>query len=526
MRILVADDDEVSALVLSERLEDLGYQVSVARDGAEAWSHMQQADYRLLILDWMMPIMDGMELCRRVRQQQSDSYTYIILLTGRTDRRDRLEALEGGADDFLTKPLDQAEFLARLKAAARVLSSDEALRLSNHELQLARLKELEIGAHIQQRLLYSPPPTSVQAIRTASLSIPSQSVDGDFCDFFELSDGAVDVVVGDVMGKGVPAAMVGAGVKTNLQRSLLRLLVKDPDSLPRPADLIRDLAGSVSAELIELNTFLTLCYARFDARRNKLAYVNCGHPKIIHWRARAGAIELLETTAVPLGFSDEAEYEEREVDLEPGDLILFYSDGITDLHQPEGGRLGIAGFAEWVAPRAHLPLEDLIAELVCLRDASLGEGLMRDDFTCVAVRFVGSEVANEDGLSLWADSSALRKVRSYLDDLIRATPFQDRDRAEILLAVQEAASNAINHARKGHHALPLHVQAKTSADSLRIDLRYPGVPFDATEVPPPVLDGSQDSGFGVAIIRKCMDLVTFGVDKDLNHVVLEKRYPR
>jgi CheY-like chemotaxis protein len=234
MRILVADDDEVSALVLSERLEDLGYQVTVAQDGAEAWRMMQEAEYRLLVLDWMMPEMDGMELCRRVREVQTDRYIYIILLTGRTDRRDRLEALEGGADDFLTKPLDQAELMARLKAADRILSSDEALRQTNHQLQLARSKELEIGAHIQQRLLYSPPPTSINSIRTASLSIPSQSVDGDFCDFFELGENIVDVVVGDVMGKGVAAAMVGAGVKTSLQRSLLTLMTKKKDFLLLP----------------------------------------------------------------------------------------------------------------------------------------------------------------------------------------------------------------------------------------------------------------------------------------------------
>lgn len=523
MRILVADDDEVSALVLSERLEDLGYHVSVASDGEEAWERMQQAEYRLLILDWMMPKLDGMELCRRVRETPADRYTYIILLTGRTDRKDRLEALEGGADDFLTKPLDQGELLARLKAADRILKSEDALRLSNHELQLARTKELTIGAHIQQRLLYTPPPTQINAVRTASLSIPSQAVDGDFCDFFDLGDAVVDVVVGDVMGKGVPAAMVGAGVKTNLQRCLLRLIPKqEENTLPVPQDLIRELDGAVCNELIQLNTFLTLCYARFDGEKGLLQYVNCGHPKIIHWRARTADIELLDPTAVPLGFSEGVEYEQRSLELNPGDLTLFYSDGITDLRSPSGGRLGMSGFAEWLAPFAHRPLEEIMAELVRLREESPGAITTRDDFTCVAVRYMGTETASDDGLRLWADAGSLRKVREYVNGAASGLGFTRRELGEIQLAVQEAASNAVRHARPEHETIPLTVKVSHEGSRFRVELLYPGQSFDASKVPEPTLDGTRDGGFGVAIMRKCMDSVTYDAVEDLNRVVLEK----
>jgi len=524
MRILVADDDEVSALVLSERLEDLGYHVSVARDGAEAWARMQQAEYRLLILDWMMPELDGMELCRRVRQTASDRYTYIILLTGRTDRKDRLEALEGGADDFLTKPLDEGELIARLKAADRILRSEDALRLSNHELQVARTKELQIGAHIQQRLLYTPPPTSISAIRTESLSIPSQAVDGDFCDFFDLGPSIVDVVVGDVMGKGVPAAMVGAGVKTNLQRSLLKLILSgEGGELPRPQQLISHLDRAVCGELIELNTFLTLCYSRFDAEKATLTYVNCGHPKIVHWRALTGDIDLLDPTAVPLGFSDSVDYEEETVSLGPGDLILFYSDGITDLKSADGGRLGMSGFADWLLPLACRPLDEIMSAMVKLRDESPGSASARDDFTAVAVRFVGNESPTPSGLRFWADTNSLRRIREYVMAIADTAGFSRRELGEVQLAVQEAASNAVRHARPGHSGIPLSVSATVTEGNLRVELSYPGVIFDATNVPEPILDGSKDGGFGVAIIRKCMDTVTYDTVEGLNWLVLEKR---
>lgn len=523
MRILVADDDEVSALVLSERLEDLGYQVTVARDGAEAWNLLQQSDHRLLILDWMMPNVDGLELVRRIREIPSTRYTYIILLTGRTDRKDRLEALEGGADDFLTKPLDQSELLARLKAADRILRSEDALQATNDELQIARQKELQIGAHIQQGLLYSPPPTSISAIRTASLSIPSQAVDGDFCDFFDLGQEVVDVVVGDVMGKGVSAAMVGAGIKTNLHRSLLKLITNEsPGGLPEPERIIQLLDEAACADLIELNTFLTLCYARFDAANGTMRYVNCGHPKIIHWRAESNDIALLDPTTVPLGFASDVNYEQAEIRLSPGDLVLFYSDGITDLRRADGNRLGMGGFAEWVAPRAHIALKEFMAQLAQLADEDPAAAKKRDDFTCVAVRFVGSEMPSEEGLHLWAGASTLRQVRDYVMRTASTLNFSASQLGEIQLAAQEAASNAVRHARPGHDWLPLWVKVSAEGNRLRIEFRYPGVPFDATKVPEPVLDGTRDGGFGVSIIRKCMDSVVYDVVGNLNRVTLEK----
>jgi sigma-B regulation protein RsbU (phosphoserine phosphatase) len=254
-----------------------------------------------------------------------------------------------------------------------------------------------------------------------------------------------------------------------------------------------------------------------------MCYVNCGHPRIVHWRAREACVTLLETTAVPLGFSDTVQYDERQVSLEPGDLILFYSDGITDLHRPEGGRMGVDGFAEWVGPRAHLPLDELTSELAKLRDASPGEGSARDDFTCVAVRYVGCEQPTEEGLTLWSDATALRKFRAYVGTVLEQTEFSQRERGEILLAVQEAASNAVRHARPEHGALVMNILARPTAEGIRVDLKYPGVEFDASDVPPPVLDGSSEGGFGIAIIRKCMDRVTFGSKDGLNHLVMEKR---
>lgn len=137
MRILIAEDDRVSALKLRRALEKMDYEVEVVADGAAAWDRIAQGKADILLSDWMMPELDGLELCRRVRSRPDAQYTYVILLTTRQDREDRLAGLEAGADDFLTKPLDTGELVARLNVARRILAMQEQLR--THAEQLAQL---------------------------------------------------------------------------------------------------------------------------------------------------------------------------------------------------------------------------------------------------------------------------------------------------------------------------------------------------------------------------------------------------
>lgn len=523
MKILVADDDDVSALVLSDRLEELGYEVTVAENGVVAWEKIQSGAFRLLILDWMMPGMDGMELVQRVRETPSAAYTYIILLTGRTDRKDRLEALSGGVDDFLPKPLDQGELIARLKAADRILKSEEALRESNEALKHLRRSELRTGGYIQQRLLQAPTPSNTPGFRMASLNIPSQGVDGDFVDFYALGEDVVDIVAADVMGKGVPAALMGAGVKASLNRVLIQLLGPGREQLPEPKALMELLDEAVAPELIELQSFLTLCYARFDRSQGTLRYVNCGHPRLIRWNAQSCHCELLPTTAMPIGFTDDALYEQNEVTLGTGDLVLIYSDGITDLPTETGTRLGMNGFADWVLPRGADTPEQILADLRQFRDAAPGPITSRDDFSCVVVRYLGP-AEDDEGVTLWAGVDALDRIRQKVMALVDRSGlgFDRRELGEIQLAVQEATSNAVRHARPPHADLPVQVRTVAHGNTIRIELRYPGVRFDPGKVPPPAVDGSRDGGFGVAIIHRCMDKVTYLNDSGQNLLVLEK----
>jgi diguanylate cyclase (GGDEF)-like protein len=152
VKIVIAEDQPVAALFLTRTLERMGHEVTLARDGEEAWEIVRDGSSALLISDWVMPRLDGPSLCRRIRESKLPRYTYIILLTSRDSRIDRLEGLRAGADDFLTKPPDADELAIRLEIANRILSVHETLAERNSQLaELASVDELT-GTKNRRRL--------------------------------------------------------------------------------------------------------------------------------------------------------------------------------------------------------------------------------------------------------------------------------------------------------------------------------------------------------------------------------------
>ena len=143
MKILVAEDQAPSALFLKRSLERMGHQVVIANDGLEALEILEKTPFPVLISDWVMPRMDGSELCRAIRKRENRGYVYIILLTSKDRRQDRLNGLRAGADDFLTKPTDSDELAVRLEIAERILAVHHALEAQNERLaELAAIDEL------------------------------------------------------------------------------------------------------------------------------------------------------------------------------------------------------------------------------------------------------------------------------------------------------------------------------------------------------------------------------------------------
>jgi sigma-B regulation protein RsbU (phosphoserine phosphatase) len=387
MKILMAEDEAVSRRLLEAYLQQLGYEVVAAANGAEAWELFRAGEFHIVISDWLMPEMDGLELIRRIRAAPSTGYVYCLLLTAKSEKEDLVAGMDAGADDFIAKPFDRDELRVRLRAGRRVVDLETALLDSLTQLRRAREKEIGIGARIQKELLQGRAPRTLPGLRVAAMTLPSQQIDGDFYDFYLHDHRILDLVVGDVMGKGVPAALLGAGIKNSFSRALSRLLITlDRDRLPDPDEIVSHVHGEMTPRLLRLEQFATLCYARFDLNRRKVVFVDCGHTKTLHFRDATCAVERLEGPNLPMGFSEGETYRQVAAPFEAGDLFLFYSDGVTDTESPTGEFFAEERLAELVRVNGRREPQDLIERIRAAVVEFSGSEQFADDLTCVAVQ--------------------------------------------------------------------------------------------------------------------------------------------
>ncbi len=534
MKALVAEDDRISRRILSATLEKWGYEVIVTVDGKEALDVLLQPEPpRLAVLDWMMPEMDGVDVCRRLRQIPTDSPPYIILLTARGEKDDIVEGLEAGANDYLAKPYDPQELRARVNIGRRMVEIQQQLVDRVNDLQNARQRlaeardrEIQIAGRIQKSLLIGRPPGSVNGLQIAATTIPSKQVDGDFYDFFPLSDESMDIVIGDVMGKGVPAALLGAGTKGNILRVLNGLLpAAQGADLPRPREIVGALHASMVRELMDLDSFLTLCYVRIRRREGRLLCVDCGHTGILHWRAAEKCWRTVRGTNMPMGFSSREAYQEVEEDLAPKDLLVFFSDGITEAKRADGTMFGEERLAATIRPYANRPVSDILEKIqeavVEFTDASA----LTDDLTCIVVRVDEDRQENRlavKDITLPAKIDRLRELRAALTefcDQAELAGMTEQACSLLLLATQELASNIIEHAYQDREDGTLHIRMEAFADAVRVTLTHEGDAFVATRPAMPSPEDAQPHGYGLFMIDAAVDGCSYGTDEQGNNYV-------
>lgn len=295
---------------------------------------------------------------------------------------------DDGNEDFDSRTMHLADTLA-LQAVMVV----ENERLHREALESERLRaDLEIGSRIQQTLLIGLPPVEVLHLEVAALSVPSRLIDGDFYDFFKHADGTLDVLLGDVMGKGIPAALVGAATKNQFLRSLSKLFSARPNELPRLEEVLSSVRHELAQQLITLDSFVTLCYTRFDLRRRRLELIDCGHTRSLHYVRATETIEFLQGDNLPLGWSVDEVYQAQTVPLAAGDLFFFYSDGVTEARRADGELFGEERLAELIRQYGKETPAQLIEQLRLTLAAFSGAETFADDLSCVVVA-----VQNLDG---------------------------------------------------------------------------------------------------------------------------------
>jgi sigma-B regulation protein RsbU (phosphoserine phosphatase) len=406
--------------------------------------------------------------------------------------------------------------------------AEEALR-ETEKREEAQKRELEIGFKIQQMLLLNAPPRDVPGLRVAALTIPSQRIDGDFYDFFTHEHQCLDVIVADVMGKGIPAALLGAATKSQFLEALSHLIaLSQPGQLPEPKDIVTLAHAEMVQQLITLESFVTLCYARLDLNEQRLTLVDCGHTGVIHFCATTGLCTMVHGTNLPLGIRAGEIYEQISVAFAPGDVLLFYSDGVTEARNSAGELFGAARLADCVrshGARDPEALVEAIRQAVCTFAES---NQLSDDLTCVAIKVEDRQMPlTRTELELRSDLTELRRARAFVRSVCNAlpgTPLAAARVTELELAVNEATSNIIKHAYHGRTDQRIYLEAETFPDQVAIRLYHIGDPCDPSSVAPPALDGSQESGFGLYLIRQSVDDVRYYCDARGRHcIALVKR---
>lgn len=417
-------------------------------------------------------------------------------------------------------PEDLIDFLFVI---GNVFASALGRRDSMRRLEEAREREVEIGSRIQQTLLIGEPPAVFADFQLAAITIPSSRIDGDFYDFLLHPNRSLDVIFGDVMGKGVPAALLAAGSKTEFLRNLSNLMAGSRRGvIPQPQEIVNSVHGTLTPQLLSLDSFVTLSYARFDPWRRKLTLVDCGNMRLLRCSGNDGSIEFLSGFNVPLGFSASEIYTQAEFTFDPGDTFVFYSDGVTEARNPSGEMFGTGNLCELIASRRHLPPHLIVEAMRETIVDFVGSSAFTDDFTCVVVK-VAPEVeavqpTEAREIQLSSNMGELTTIRSFLHRFCehRQSCWMNEKEMHLMeLAMTEVVSNIIKHSYHNIDGRPIWARIELVNNILRVRFSHWGDPFTGpTRVPVPPLDGAREGGFGLFIITNSVDQIDYGVDSE------------
>ncbi|MFC0202456.1 PP2C family protein-serine/threonine phosphatase [Paracoccus rhizosphaerae] len=395
--VLLADHNDEERRLLARLLRRGGYDVVEARDGAEALALCQELSPRLVLSDWDMPNMTGVEFCRAFRTMQRSNHGYFVILTRTVAAAEITAALEAGADDFLAKPIVPLKLLARLSAGERIIRVEEELRASNRQLREALAKLSDTQAVIEHDLkearklqqgLVRERSGRFGRVEISLLLRPAGHVGGDLVGFFPIGDDRIGIYALDVSGHGVTAALLTAQLSVHLSGS------SDQNVALRGAQSGQDAAGPAALAhffnnmmLEEMNTdsYFTMIYGELNHRTGQLRMVQAGHPHPVLQRSD-GTIQHLGRGGMPIGVMDEPIFDEIEVTLNPGDRLLIASDGITEAQTPNGRQLGNEGLEAVMRTNAFLHGHSFL-ESMAWSVSEYCRGERQDDMSAVLLEY-------------------------------------------------------------------------------------------------------------------------------------------
>ena len=348
MKILIVEDARDQRLMLAVVLRKKGHDVLEAENGILARDILEQnQDIRIIISDWMMPELDGIGLLKAVRQTDCGRYIYFILLTGKTDRKAVIEGMNQGADDFLNKPVNFEELDARLKAGIRIIELESTLEERNREISKAMdtiEKDLESAAATQAGLLCQP--ATIQHVSFDWFFQPSRILGGDMFGYQAIDGEHISFYQLDVAGHGIPSALFSFSLnnimsETSDQGSVIKDFMEKPPyyQVRSPEKVLTSLNERFQASP-EAMLYFTIAYGVINSRTGTVVYSQAGHPPPLWLRAGSKKVEPVVGAGVPIGMMPGMEYDCGTLQLQPGDRLFLYSDGVTECENPDGEQFG------------------------------------------------------------------------------------------------------------------------------------------------------------------------------------------
>ena len=377
--ILIVDDTPTNIGVISGALKD-AYKTKIATNGQKALA-LAAAEEKpdLILLDIMMPEMDGYEVCTRLKADPATRDIPVIFLTGQTGAEDETRGFEVGAVDYVHKPFSPAVVKARVRSHIQLREAREQLAAQllalNNELEMARQIQLSILPHDLPQL---------PGLEIAARFLPMTSVAGDFYDFIPIDDKRLGILMADVSGHGLPSALIAS----MLQVALTAQVGHASDPAKVLSGLNRALCGKFT------QNFVTAAYAYVDLEKNLMRYAGAGHPPLMRFRLSTGKASKIVENGLVLGIFAEADYQALEIPLEPGDRHVLYTDGILEAANSAQEMYGGERFAAFLEVNRSLKADQFadsfLAEIGRFT-AVTGQHCQQDDITLLLFDFKPSQ---------------------------------------------------------------------------------------------------------------------------------------
>jgi len=522
--VLAVDDTPENLDVVKGILGD-DYVIKAAVNGALALKIAESQTPDLILLDIMMPEMDGYEVCKRLKENPATAEIPVIFLTAKDQDADEAKGFDLGAADYIQKPVNPLILKSRTKTHVQLKKNLDALHQAYEFINAQRQRmqdELDVGREIQMSMLQRDYPLfpERQEFSVHAELMPAREVSGDFYDLFFVSPDELCLIVADVSGKGVPSALFMAVSKT-----LFRARAMDDRS---PASIMT----RVNSELSLNNPscmFVTVFLAVLNIKTGELRYTNAGHnPPLL--KNAAGMVSVIKQLHGPIaGAVEELAYGEDRLMLGQGDLLLAFTDGVTEAMNARDELYSDARLESWFSDSAKDSAQDWVGGLIKSVSEFTDGAEQSDDITILALSFDIEPIEKQHevfSITIQNDLKQIDNVVAGLEEFSEGKAIQSGIVKKLCIAFDELLNNIISYGYEDDGSHEISIEVDYTDDAVAVTIKDDGMPFNPFLGEDPDISLSVEDrdigGLGIHLVKQMMDEVSYTRATDMNIVRLIK----